>query len=57
MEDKNGLVVGEEHDSYKSRIAWWLSALMVDIQGQRREDVGNPEEYLGMTLSKNDALC
>lgn len=54
--DKDVLIVEGEHSAYKDRMVWWLSALMLDTQGQRLEGVGKQEEYLWMTLSKSDAF-
>lgn len=37
--DKNVLIVEGEHISYKNRMVWWLSVLVVDTQGQWLEGV------------------
>jgi len=54
--DKNVLIVGVEHISYKNRMAWWLR-MTVDAEMQRIQGVGKQEGYLWMTSPKHDAFC
>lgn len=40
------LIVEGEHISYKNRMVWWLSVLMIDTQGQWLEDIREQRLYI-----------